>query len=78
MVCPNYVFRPTQFASVAIDPSGEMVAAGCADTFEICLYVVPFWLGLHHFGCCAPLLRAPVHTERAICLLNALSLSSLC
>ena len=30
--------EPTQFASVAIDPSGEMVAAGCADTFEICLW----------------------------------------
>ena len=28
--------EPTQFSGVAVDPSGEMVAAGCVDTFEIC------------------------------------------
>jgi periodic tryptophan protein 2 len=31
---------PCQFASLAIDPSGEVVAAGCADTFAICVWAL--------------------------------------
>jgi len=30
--------EPTQFSSVAVDPSGEMISAGCVDTFEICVW----------------------------------------
>lgn len=31
---------PTQFASLAVDPSGEAVAAGSQDNFEVCLWSV--------------------------------------
>ena len=30
--------NPTQFSSLALDPSGELVCAGCVDTFEVCVW----------------------------------------
>eukprot|EP00039_Didymoeca_costata_P029411 m.24578 g.24578 ORF g.24578 m.24578 type:complete len:904 (-) comp7619_c0_seq2:59-2770(-) len=30
--------EPTQFSSMAIDPSGEIVVAGCQDSFQICVW----------------------------------------
>jgi periodic tryptophan protein 2 len=30
--------EPTQFSSLALDPSGELVCAGCVDTFEVCVW----------------------------------------
>lgn len=30
--------EPTQFSSLAVDPSGELVCAGCLDTFQVCVW----------------------------------------
>lgn len=30
--------EPTQFNCLGVDPSGELVAAGCGDSFDICLW----------------------------------------